>query len=222
MKRSVTAEEMKKIDALAREKYGIPPALLMENAGRESALEILKAFGKARAAVFCGKGNNGGDGFVCARYLARKGLDIAVFLLGDRSSLKKGDALDNLEALEKTGVRVTELASREDSEKITRDLDYDFAVDAIFGIGFRGELPESIARVTRFLNEKGKPVYALDVPSGLDATYGKPCAFCVSAGVTITFGLPKTGFFKKEARPFIGTLIVKNIGFPKQLLQIEL
>lgn len=219
MSKTVTSAQMKKIDRLAQEKYGMPSIILMENAGRASAEEILKRFRKGKGAIFCGKGNNGGDGFVCARYLANAGLKTTVFLLGKSSEVKNKDPLINLTILKKIGTKIKEIQKDRDIENIKRDFRYNFIVDAIFGIGFKGILPEKIKNLIGFLNNTHKPIYSLDAPSGMDVTRGKTQGACIRARQTITFGLPKKGFFNEEARPYIGRLVVKDIGFPIALLK---
>lgn len=219
MRKSVTAAQMKKIDRLAQTKYAIPSIILMENAGRASAEEIIKEHKKGKAAVFCGRGNNGGDGFVCARYLRRKGIKTDVFLFTRCSEIKNKNPFVNLAILRKMGVKIKEVSSEKDIEKIKRNFRYVFIVDAIFGIGFKGLLPEKIANIVNFLNGTKKPIYALDTPSGMNATSGKVQGACIRAYKTITFGLPKKGFFEKGARSCTGKVVVKNIGFPAQLLK---
>jgi len=218
MKRAVTASQMKTIDALAQEKYGIPSLALMETAGQESAEEMLKMFKKGRVALFCGKGNNGGDGFVCARYLKKAGIEPVVFLVSKYRDIKNPDPRANLSRIKKMGIKIQTIDSEAKMKNITKRFDFDFIVDAIFGIGFKGALTGHVAKVVDFINETKRPVFSLDVPSGLDATSGRSKGPCVVALRTVTFGLPKTGFFKKEAKKYLGKLIVKNIGFPRKLL----
>jgi len=218
MRVAVTAARMKEIDRLAQVKYGIPSIILMENAGRAAAEEILKKRRKGKAAVFCGKGNNGGDGFVVARYLAQKGVKTDVFLLAKRSEIKK-DPRVNLGILEKKGMKICEVKTKKDFARIRRNFRYDIIIDAIFGIGFKGSLPKNIREAVNFMNRTGIPIYALDVPSGLDATTGKARGASIRAHETITFGVLKTGFLKKAAKPYVGKVIRKNIGFPSALFK---
>jgi len=218
MQKTITASGMKRLDQLAQEKYAIPSLILMENAGRTSAEEISKRFKKGRGAIFCGKGNNGGDGFVCARYLKDMGLDADIFTFAEKEEIKKKDALLNLTILLKQGAKIKGLLEEKDLLKIKQNFQYDFIVDAIFGIGFKGALPEKIASMVDFLNGVKIPRYAIDVPSGLDADTGKVNGTCMKAHKTITFGLLKKGFITKEARKYTGKIVVKNIGFPKCIL----
>lgn len=214
---------MKKLDRIAQEKYGIPSIILMELAGRGSAKEISKDFkGKSiKAAIFCGRGNNGGDGFVCARYLKNRGVAVDVFLFGKSKDVKNNDPRLNLAILKKMRIPVTELSSGKSGKSIEglkKNFKYDVAVDAIFGIGFRGRLPDQIAEVVEFLNKASIPVYAIDVPSGLNATTGAVQDLSVKARKTITFGFAKKGFYKKDGPKITGKIVVKDIGFPANLL----
>ncbi|MFC1576450.1 NAD(P)H-hydrate epimerase, partial [Candidatus Omnitrophota bacterium] len=143
-----------------------------------------------------------------------KGLKVDVFILAGRSAIKLSEPLINLSILEKTGVRIKEITGDAQFKRIEKNFRYDFIVDAIFGIGFRGVLSEPIARLVGFLNSTKRPIYALDVPSGLDATTGRVEGPCVIARKTITFGLLKTGLVKKGAKRYTGKVLVKDIGLP--------
>jgi len=216
---SVSPVSMKKIDVLAERRFGIPPLILMENAGRESALEILMRFKKGKAAVFCGSGNNGGDGFVCARHLVHNGLKADVYLLGKSTGIKNTAPKINLNIIKKLGLSIREITSAEHVNVLKQGFDYDIIVDAIFGIGFKGGLPEYISGLTIFLNNTRKPIYALDVPSGVDAATGSSVAGkAIKAYKTITFGCAKDGLITSKAKPYVGTLVIKDIGIPRQIL----
>lgn len=217
--KAVTAKEMREIDRRAQEEYGIPPLRLMENAGRASAEEIFKRFKSGKGAIFCGKGNNGGDGFVLARYLRKYGIKTDVFLLGKACNIKNRAPLVNLDRLKKLNQRIDEIATEEDERRFKAGFESDFIVDAIFGIGFTGTLSAPARGVVEFMNAAQKPIFALDVPSGLDATTGEAQGISVRAYKTITFGLPKTGFSNEAAKPYLGKVVVKDIGFPISLLK---
>ena len=216
----VTAERIRRIDGLAQTRFSIPPLILMENAGRSGAEEIIKFAGKApgKIAIFCGKGNNGGDGFVCARHLSSAGFKVDVFLLGNMKDVKKPDPLINLKIIRKMGISVIELADLKRVERIKRRFKYVLIVDAIFGTGFAGELPVYIADLVSFLNKATVPIFSLDVPTGLGATTGRVRNVAVRATKTVTFGLPKTGFVKNDGPRFAGKVVVRNITYPRSLL----
>ncbi len=200
-----------KVDRLARTKFRMPSIVLMENAGRLSAEEILRLTRKGKVLVICGKGNNAGDGLVCARYIKNSGAKVDVLFARSKAKIKSPETLANLSMAKALGIRIL--------RRIPRRLSYSVIVDAIFGIGFRGSLPADVAKSVNFLNRSGIPIIALDVPSGLDATTGRSSGACVRAKKTITFGLLKTGFRRKGSGKYTGRVIVKDIGLPRQLLK---
>jgi len=218
----VSAKRMREIDALAQTKYSIPSIILMENAGRSAAEEILKQIKENKSqkiAVFCGKGNNGGDGFVLARHLYCAGHKVDIYLLGKINDVKKPDPLANMKIVEKLGIRIAEIIDLKSVKRLRRKFSYDIVVDAMFGTGFSGKFPVHISLLIGFLNKTKLPIYSIDVPSGLDATTGKVEDIAVKATLTITFGLPKTGFIKSNGPRYIGKVITRNITYPLVLLR---
>ncbi|MFH1665579.1 MAG: NAD(P)H-hydrate epimerase [Candidatus Omnitrophota bacterium] len=219
MMKPVTAAIMAEIDRRAQEDYGIAPEVLMENAGRSAAEVILsdiESLKYEKIVVFCGKGNNGGDGFVIARYLADEapaGLKVAVT---DMDNVKKGPAYDNFVVIRKMGL---DICPMKDIFKNGSLGDITVGIDSVFGTGFSGELPVECAGVFNILNNSRIRLYAVDVPSGLDATTGEAAKGCLKAWKTITFGLPKLGFLTGEGPRVCGEVVVKNIGFPLELLK---
>ncbi|MDD5634893.1 MAG: NAD(P)H-hydrate epimerase [Candidatus Omnitrophica bacterium] len=211
---------MSEIDRKAQDEFGLNQIVLMENAGR-CAFDVISSdnpsIKKERIAIFCGKGNNGGDGFVLARYLANGGArGLFVFVTG-MDSIKKGAALDNYNILRKMGLAILPL---EDFLKPVKERDnFTIFVDAVFGTGFQSELPRDVALTWIHLNSLNAKVYAIDVPSGLDATSGRAAKNCIKAYKTVTFGLPKIGFYLNDGPSVCGEVIVKDIGFPEQLLR---
>lgn len=216
----VTSQQMKEIDRRTQEEFGISAIVLMENAGQSVArvaLDMLSGRKEKRVVCVCGKGNNGGDGFVCARHLINNGINTDVFLVGDKEGLK-GEAKVNCDVLQKMGKTIKtlhekDLASFENELKGTQ-----LIIDAIFGTGLEGEVKEPYRSVIRLMNSSGKPVLSVDVPSGLDATEGKVLGVCVKATKTVTFGLPKTGFVRNDGPLHVGEVIVEDISIPKTLL----
>lgn len=218
----VTANKIREIDILAQTKFSIPSIVLMENAGSVACEEVLKSIDNnlsKKISIFSGKGNNGGDGFVAARHLKSRGANVDVYLLGKIKDVKKPDPLTNLKIIRKMGIRVTELIDIKSVKKLKRRFGCDVIVDAIFGTGFSGKLPEHMAVLVNFLNRTGIPIFSLDVPSGLDATTGRVLDTCIKATKTITFGLPKTGFMKSDGPAFTGEVLVRNITYPQSLLR---
>ena len=190
---TLSSAQVKQVDALAAERFGIPVEWLMETAGWQIA-----CFVRQRAAVVCGVGNNAGDGLAAARHLDRWGRLASVSCV-DKSRLK-GPAARELEALRRIGVEVGDELDIEDADVI---------VDAIFGTGLSRAPEGTFAEWIEAINRSGKSVIAVDVPSGLDADSGVAYSPAVSAGATITLGLPKPGLEK-----FGGRVVVADIGVP--------
>lgn len=214
------ARKLQELDKLAIEKFNIKSLDLMETAGfhvAEAAVKTLEQIRKDKVAVICGKGNNGGDGFVCARHLIDKGVDVRIFLIAEAFKLK-GDALINYNLL-KEKQDIYEIPNLRDFEKSKNIFNHcNLFIDAIFGIGVNGQLKEPFRSVIKFLNDTGKPIVSVDVPSGLDATTGKILGECIKAERTVTFVLAKTGFFINEGPNYCGEIIVVDIGVPKELV----
>ena len=219
--RYVTANKIREIDKLAQTKYSIPSLILMENAGRTASEEILIYISNNRSkrvSIFCGKGNNGGDGLVVARHLKSKGINVVVYLLGYIKDVKKIDPVTNLNIVRKMGIKIIELPDLKSVKKLRRRFSCDVIVDAIFGTGFSGKLPEHISSLVHFLNRSDIPIFSLDVPSGLDATTGEIKDISIKATMTVTFGLAKTGFVRGDGPGVTGEVIVHNITYPQSLL----
>lgn len=199
---------MCELDRRAIEDYGIPSIMLMDNAGRIVAETVIKYFPKAKnIAIFCGSGNNGGDGFVAGRYLFNKDRKVSLFLVKKPSEIT-GDPAINLRILQKLGIKTYII----DSSVILKH--YDLIIDALLGTGTKGEIKGIYADAISLINSAGKPVVAVDVPSGLDADTGKPLGSCIKAKITVTMARMKKGFLKKTARKSTGKIIVADIGIP--------
>lgn len=208
---------MREFDRRAVEEFGVPSIVLMENAGRhvfEAVCGILGSLRGKRVAVVAGKGNNGGDGFVVARHLRDAGVQVTVLLLGSPSDVN-GDAKTNLDILAKTGLPVKSIESA--SEVKCALAQSHAVVDALFGTGLSGEIRGLAAEIIQTINESGRPVAAVDIPSGLDADTGKILGTCVKADCTVTFALPKIGLLTYPGAEYVGRLIVGDIGIPQQL-----
>ena len=217
--KAVTARQIQRLDELAIKKYGVPSIILMENAGAAVAREVLQDFKNkkpARVGVVCGCGNNGGDGFVVARHLLNAGTKVKIFLFGRAQDLKP-DAKVNYAVLKSCGYAVQEIF--QGGAELTKGIHKaDLLVDALFGVGLNRDLAEPVQVLIQRLNQSGKPILAVDVPSGLDATTGKIYGACVKAYKTVTFTFAKKGFYLNAGPSHVGRVVVSDIGIPKKLL----
>lgn len=203
------AEHIKRLDKLASEKYGIPVSELMENAGKSIFNEIKESFFDNKFAVFCGKGNNGGDGFVVARLLKNDGLEVKVYLACDETELGNISKIA-FDKLKKAKVEIL---------KITDDIDKDAVIiDALLGISVscapRGNIKTAIDRIVSLNNT----VISIDIPSGLSADDGKALGSVVKADYTYTLALDKVGLNVYLGNTFCGQKRVLDIGIPKEAL----
>jgi len=219
-----TAEQMQELDRKAIETYRIPGVVLMENAGRGAAELICNTFpdiDKKKIAIVAGKGNNGGDGFVIARYLLNQGISVRVYLLTDPKGLR-GDGETNFNIFHRMKGEVISVPSSKDYQKIKRDLEkFDILVDGIFGTGLDAEVRGYYREVIDHLNMLQRPIVAIDIPSGLDADTGKPLGTAIRAFLTVTFGLPKIGLLISPGLDYAGKVKVIDIGIPKKLVEEE-
>jgi len=213
MKPVMTPVEAAALDELA-EARGIAVADLMERAGYAVARACVDLTGGTygrRAVVVCGKGNNGGDGFVAARHLARWGVRVAVVVLDDPAGLHEPTATNHARLAE-VGVR----AARFDRGALERELERaDVVVDAIFGTGFRGAPEGTWAHAIGALNGSTAPIIAVDIPSGVDGASGLIAGDAVWADLTVTFGAAKTGDVLMPGAEAAGDLRVVDIGLPE-------
>jgi NAD(P)H-hydrate epimerase len=216
--RLVTAEEMRTLD---RHTIGTGHATgetLMERAGGAVVAAMERRYGvllAMRVLVLCGRGNNGGDGFVAARHLSARGADVRVALLGRRDAIR-GDALAHLARCEAAGVAVDACDDETALARVTglRDA-WDFALDAVLGTGARGApegLEAAAVETLRALDDAGTHVVAVDQPTGVDADTGAIARRAVRADFTVTFGCPKRGQLLYPGRAFVGALEVADIG----------
>jgi NAD(P)H-hydrate epimerase len=207
----VTAAEMRALDRETIDTVGVPGVVLMESAGRGVVDVIARHYEvpRARVVVFCGPGNNGGDGFVVARHLANRGAAVVVALVGERGKTK-GDAKVHFDACAKSNVRIFDV----DKAPLHRN---DLVVDALFGTGLTRPVAAGPARdaIARMRAHRG-PVVAVDVPSGIDADRGI-IGPCVRADHTVTFAFAKLGLLGAEEQAMVGRLHVADIGIPDKL-----
>jgi hydroxyethylthiazole kinase-like uncharacterized protein yjeF len=213
----MTRDEVRAFDAWAINTLGIPGVVLMENAGRSCAELIedkLEDVAEQKVCIFCGTGNNGGDGYVIARHLINHGIKVTVVLCGDRSKIK-GDAKTNLDILEQMGGSV-ELLNPSDRDIAGRVGHFcsgaGIIVDSIFGTGLRGQLSDEYKRLIESINACESPVLAVDIPSGLDCDTGEPLGEAIRAAWTVTFVAVKKGFLSANSTRYTGEIFVASIG----------
>lgn len=213
----VTADEMKKMDRLTIESFGLPGRILMENAGLGATRFFLRQFKdikNKRIGVVAGRGNNGGDGFVMARYLAQKGIRVTVYLLSESQKVK-GDAAANLSLLAPLKVPVIEMPDVESFSAYKTAMRHEAVwIDAILGTGLKSEVKGFFGEVIDFLNHLNRPIFSVDIPSGLNSDTGLPCGTCIRADATATFAFAKTGHFLLPGADYTGILEIVDIGVP--------
>ena len=217
----VTAQQMKNMDHMTIESFGIPGIVLMEAAGRGTVDALFRHFPHVRqkkVGIATGRGNNGGDGFVIARYLANRQIEVAVFLLSKKERVK-GDAAANLKLLDQIGVPVHEVPDENSFKSyIDQIKQCDIWVDAMLGTGLKSDVRGIFKEMIDFLYMLQKPIIAVDIPSGLDSDSGKPRGCCIKADVTVTYGLPKIGQVILPGAEFVGKLEVVDIGIPPSVV----
>jgi hydroxyethylthiazole kinase-like uncharacterized protein yjeF len=214
-----TAEEMRRLDHKTIHECGIPGVVLMENAGRGASVLVRKHMGDLygrHVGVICGRGNNGGDGFVMGRIFYGWGASVRFFLLG-RMDQVQGDALINLKAALNMGLEVVEIADESHLDRLALH-EFDILVDAILGTGLNSEVRGMYRDVIDRVNHSGLPVAAVDIPSGLSADTGRILGMAVRADLTVTFGLPKIGLLMPPGEQLAGRLEVVDIGIPPHVL----
>lgn len=213
------AHEMREVDCAATEIGAIPSIILMENAALACVNELKKSFAldKVSIAVFCGKGNNGGDGLAIARHLGIMGADVTVYLVS--GSEYKGDALVNYNILLKTNVSIQHIIDIEELSYIIRS--YDVIVDAILGTGISGTVRGAAYDVIEKINDNAKYVLSVDVPSGINSDTGEICGVAVKADKTVTFAGYKIGMFMYPAAELTGKIIVDRISIPEYIIEAQ-
>lgn len=215
---SLSRNAVREVDRIAIEEYHLPGIVLMENAGRNTA-ELLCTRGiDGPVVICCGKGNNGGDGFVIARHLENRGHEVRMLLFASPQQLQ-GDALTNYRVLDAAGTSIRVFDDTIDDEELSRELRRaGWIVDALLGTGTHGEIREPFTTVIDAVNETGKPVLAVDLPSGLDCDSGEPLNRCIEAALTATFVARKTGFDNPVSRQYTGEVHVVDIGVPRAVI----
>jgi len=218
----LTAAQMQSIDRRAIDRYGIPSIVLMENAAIAVVEAIFEHFPECeRAAIFCGGGSNGGDGFAIARHLENRGVVPTVLIAGDRAKIK-GDAATNLAVCERLNIPIYDVR---DSDSLDAALlhagDADVVVDALFGTGLDRQPERIYAETIRAMNELTLPIVAVDLPSGANASSDQPFDPCIRAAVTVTFAAPKICHLFEPAALQCGEVMVADISIPEAAVDEE-
>jgi len=214
----MSRDEVRSFDRWAIDELGISGVVLMENAGRSCAeliKEKLADVAEPQVCIFCGTGNNGGDGYVVARHLLNAGFKVRVVICGDRSKVR-GDAKINLDILERTGQPIEQIDINETGIEVSiRALtaEADMVVDAIFGTGLKGSLSDQYIKLIETLNACNRPILAVDIPSGLDCDTGRALGAAVKAAYTVTFAAVKRGLtIAAQVKQYTGQIYVASIG----------
>ena len=211
-----TAAQMREMDWRTLEEFAVPGIVLMENAALRVIEMLAERFGPLRGksvAVVCGKGNNGGDGLAVARHLsARFGAVVMVWLTASAEKFT-GDAAANYKMAAAYGVDIRPWAGTLGET--------DLVVDALLGTGIKGGVSGDLAAVIDAMNGAGKPIVAVDVPSGLDADTGQVDGACVKAALTVTFALPKIGLLVYPGAESVGEMVTVDIGMPRPVMAAE-
>lgn len=216
---------IRELDRLALEEFGIPSIVLMENAGRAVAEEVIEECRASRnndVLILCGRGNNGGDGLVVARHVHNQGIKVVVGLTASIENMK-GDTRINAEIVRAMRVRTIAIDPDSPRRSLQRVRGNPIILDALLGTGLDRPVSDALASVIGWINERraarGTPVIAVDLPSGLDCDSGTPLGIAVHASATVTLVGPKIGFKRREAKQYLGVVRVGDIGVPRELVE---
>lgn len=210
------AHQMREMYSRAVSEAKIPGVILMENAAIACVDELFNTFSDMMSktvAVFCGKGNNGGDGLAIARHLYNRGVDVAVYYVCGVDYA--GDALTNYEITESLDIHTEIIEDAEGYDFVVRA--YDIVVDAIFGTGIRGAIRGVAAEIIGVINQDAKYVLSVDISSGIDSDSGEVCGICIKADKTVTFAAYKVGMFMYPGADYTGEIVVADISMPKYI-----
>jgi hydroxyethylthiazole kinase-like uncharacterized protein yjeF len=230
MKLILTPEQMKRVDEYAIKRLRIPSMLLMENAGKAVVNEIAArnvhsigsskkqtaSFDKIRMLVLCGKGNNGGDGFVVARLLREQGYSVTVVLIENERELS-GDGLENYRRLQDYEIAGLQILSFDVFQK-SKKRSFNIIVDAMLGTSFRGELKGKYRKAVEWCNKQSSWKIAVDTPTGLNGETGEVLTDAFHANVTVTMSNTKIGFYRERAKEYTGKVVIADIGIPKNVI----
>lgn len=208
-----TADQCRKLDIIAKNKYSISTEKLMENAGKQISDFILERKCKS-VLIFCGKGNNGGDGLVVARFLAENKIKVSIAFATSKKELNYLSRI-NLEKINNENYNI-QFYFKPTLQKL-RSLKFEYIIDALLGTSFNGKLKSNYLEYVKWMNRQNVPIYSVDVPSGLNATTGIVNNFAVKANSTLTLGSNKIGLWIADAPNYVGKVVLKEIGLPKNI-----
>jgi hydroxyethylthiazole kinase-like uncharacterized protein yjeF len=219
--RILNAAQMREADRFTIEDIGIPSLVLMENAGRQVVAAMEAAYEEqltGRVAVLCGRGNNGGDGFVVARTLLQRGIEAVVFVIGSLGDVR-GDARTNLDILGRLGVTVVEINDEQSWELHFSEISQcTLIVDAIFGTGLKEGLSGMLETVVADVNASDIPIVAIDLPSGLSSDTPHLVGDCIDATMTVTLAAPKLPLILPPGEAHSGDVVIADIGIPYEVI----
>jgi hydroxyethylthiazole kinase-like uncharacterized protein yjeF len=219
--RILTAAQMREADRYTIDEIGIPSLVLMENAGRQVVAAIESTYEAkldGRIAVLCGRGNNGGDGFVIARTLLQHGIDTSVFVIGALADVR-GDARTNLDILGRLGVTVVEVSDEQSWELHFSEISQcTIIVDAIFGTGLKTAVAGMMETVIADVNASEIPIVSVDLPSGMSADTPHLIGDCIDASLTVTLAAPKLPLVLPPGEAYAGDVVIADIGIPYEVI----
>lgn len=220
--KAANAMQMRKIDSEAEAVYGIPGIVLMENAGIKVYNRIIDAMGAScRVCFICGKGNNGGDGFVAARHLYAKNRNIVVYAAGEAGSLR-GNGLINYNIVKRMGLDIRHITDEEGLESFKEDVKgCGILVDGLLGTGLKGGAAGLYGNIIDIANEYAPYIISIDIPSGVDSDCGRVLGKCIKAHETVTFGLPKVGLYMFPGSDYAGRIFIEDISIPEELINSQ-
>ncbi|QDT06360.1 Bifunctional NAD(P)H-hydrate repair enzyme Nnr [Rubripirellula lacrimiformis] len=215
----LTRDQVRRVDQIAMDQWGMLGIVVMENAGRGAAEIIASISRGGQVLILCGKGNNGGDGYVMARHLQIAGIDCQIVAVGNANQLPS-DARTNAEIAAAAGIPI-EVVDQETADLASLRGRFDRAdliVDALLGTGAQGDPRGIYATLVNAANASDATTIALDIPTGLDCDSGKPGSPTFRADHTITFVAAKVGFSAAQAADYLGTVHEVGIGVPRQVI----
>jgi NAD(P)H-hydrate epimerase len=218
----LSRDQARALDQRAIDTLGVPGVVLMENAGRDMARLLLNLGIHGPVVICCGRGNNGGDGFVIARHLDNAGVQVRVLLFADPASLT-GDAAVNHQILVRSGVPLELFPGPTlDEARLRVELSLaDWIVDALFGTGLQGPVRSPFDKIIEAINQSRARIFAVDIPSGLDADTGQPLGPTIRAQHTATVAGLKKGFVEPAARAWLGQVYLIDMGAPRRVFEPE-